>query len=62
MSEDDNRVAFRYADGFLNWLDIVYDPTRKVEASDWDTKKRLDTYFLWAEKMTDNWYVGHFGD
>src|SRR2546428_3910553 len=29
-SDEPVRVAFHYAHGFLNWHDIIYDPTSKV--------------------------------
>jgi hypothetical protein len=62
MSSDSNRVAFHYVHGFLNWQDIVYDPTGAVMAQDWDTKKRLDNYLRGAEHLSGNWYVVYFGD
>ena len=63
LSSEPGRVAFHYVHGFLNWHDIVYDPTGKIVAlEDWDERKRFDTYFISAEHLTGDWYLGHFGD
>jgi len=63
LSSDPRRIAFHYVHGFLNWHDIVYDPTGKIVAlKDWDERKRFDTYFISAEHLTGDWYLGHFGD
>ena len=60
---DRDRVAFHYVHGFLNWHDIVYDPKGKLIAlKSWDERKRFDTYFVSAEHLTGDWYLGHFGD
>ena len=60
---DRNRVAFHYVHGFLNWHDIIYDPSGKLIAlKSWDERKRFDTYFGSAEHLTGDWYLGHFGD
>ena len=43
ISSDGSRVAFHYVHGFLNWHDIIYDPTGKVVSlSSWDERKRFD--------------------
>lgn len=63
LSSDPNRVAFHYVHGFLNWHDIVYDPSGTVaEVKTWDERKRLNTYFIRAEHLTGDWYICHFGD
>jgi hypothetical protein len=63
LSSDHGRVAFHYVHGFLNWHDIIYDPSGKVAAiKTWDERKRFDTYFISAEHLTGDWYLGHFGD
>jgi hypothetical protein len=63
LSSDPNRVAFHYVHGFLNWHDIVYDPSGGVAAAKtYDEKKRLDLYFINAEHLTGDWYICHFGD
>ena len=60
---DRERVAFHYVHGFLNWHDIIYDPSGKVVTlRSWDERKRFDTYFISAEPLTGDWYLGHFGD
>jgi hypothetical protein len=56
-------VAFHYVDSFLNWDDIVYDPSGKVSAfKSWDERKRFNIYFISAEHLTGDWYLAHFGD
>lgn len=63
MSPDRGPVAFHYVHGFLNWHDIIYDPSGQVVAiKSWDERKRFDTYFIRAEHLTGDWYLGHFGD
>ncbi len=63
MSSDRGPVAFHYVHGFLNWHDIIYDPSGKVLAiTSWDERKRFDTYFISADQLTCDWYLGHFGD
>ena len=59
---DNERVAFHYVHGFLDWHDIIYDPSGKIlTINSWD-KKQFDTYFASAEHLTGDWYLGHFGD
>ena len=58
----ESAVGFHYVHGFLNWHDIVYDPTGKIAVKNWDERKRLDIYFISAEHLTGDWYLGHFGD
>jgi hypothetical protein len=63
LSSDPNSVAFHYVHGFLNWHDIVYDPSGTVaDIKTWDERKRLDTYFIRAEHLMGDWYICHFGD
>ncbi len=65
MSASDNRIAFHYAHGFLNWHDFVYDPTGAigdVKREDFRARYRISTYFVYAEHITGNWYVCHFAD
>lgn len=63
LSSDRGRVAFHYVHGFLNWHDIIYDPSGKVVTiNTWDERKRFDAYFISAEHLTGDWYLGHFGD
>jgi hypothetical protein len=65
MSASDNRIAFHYAHGLLNWHDIVYDPTGAigvVKRGDYLARYRINTYFVYAEHITGNWYVCHFAD
>ena len=59
----DGPVAFHYVHGFLDWYDIIYDPAGSVLAiSSWDERKRFDMYFISADQLTCDWYLGHFGD
>jgi hypothetical protein len=62
LSSDPDRIAFHFAHGFLNWDDLVYDPTHAVETRDYDAKKRLNVYFWSAELICGDWYLAHFGD
>ena len=63
LSSDERRVAFHYVHGFLNWHDIIYDPSGKVVAiKTLDDRKRFDSYFISAEHLTGDWYLGHYGD
>ena len=63
MNNDPPRVAFHYVHGFLNWNDIVYDPSGAVvRTKDYDERKRLNVYFIDAEHLTGDWYLCHFGD
>lgn len=62
-SSERGLVAFHYVHGFLNWHDIIYDPSGKVLAlKSWDDRKQFDMYFISAEHLTGDWYLGHFGD
>ena len=59
----DGPVAFHYVHGFLDWYDIIYDPTGSVLAiKSRDERKRFDMYFISADQLTCDWYLGHFGD
>lgn len=63
VSQEHGRVAFHYVHGFLNWHDIVYDPSGRIVALEsWDERRRFDTYFISAEHLTGDWYLAHFGD
>ena len=49
--------------GFLNWQDIVYDPSGEIIAiNTWDDRKKFNTYFIGARRLTGDWYLAHFGD
>lgn len=59
------RISFHYAHGFLNWKDIVYDPMGEVgslNSTHPEERYKINVYFIRAEKITDNWYLGYFGD
>jgi hypothetical protein len=62
MSGENNRIAFHYAHGFLNWQDIVYDPTGAIMAQDWDAKKRIDMFLRRATHLSGDWYLVYFSD
>jgi len=63
VSADRGRVAFHYVHGFLNWHDIIYDPSGRVVAiKSWDERKQFDTYFISAEHLTGDWYLSYFAD
>jgi hypothetical protein len=57
-SQEPLQVSFHYAHGFLNWTDIVYDPSGSVtqmERPSW-------SYLSASEHLTGNWYICHFND
>lgn len=62
MSSKGGQVAFHYVHGFLNWNDIIYDPSGKVAIKPLDARDKIDMYFISAEHLTGDWYLGHFGD
>ena len=63
MSTDPSRVAFHYVDGFLNWHDIVYDPSGSVmKPKTVDERFRISGYFRSAEHLSGDWYLCHFAD
>jgi hypothetical protein len=63
LSANEGRVAFHYVHGFLNWHDLIYDPSGKVAAARTrDDQQQVGTYFISAEHLTGEWYLGHFGD
>lgn len=63
LVSDHGPVAFHYIHGFLDWHDLIYDPTGRVPANtSWDERKRFDIYFISADQLTCDWYLGHFGD
>jgi len=57
-SQSPLQVGFHYAHGFLNWTDIVYDPSGSV------TKKERPNYgyLVASEHLTGDWYICHFSD
>ena len=62
LSSDPLRVAFHYSHSYLNWTDIVYDPTGEISTSDWRRRKDLNMYLMGSTPLTGDWYLGHFGD
>ena len=52
------KVAFHYAHGFLNWHDIVYDPTEAVAHPD----RPRDFYLVATDRLTGAWFICHFAD
>jgi hypothetical protein len=62
ISDSPPRVAFHYAHGFLNWSDIVYDPTGAVAETDFDKRRKLNLYLISAEHLSGDWYLCQFGD
>ena len=56
-------VGFHYVHGFLNWTDIIYDPSGSVAAlKSWDEKKQFNMYFIKAEPLMGDWYLVYFAD
>ena len=62
MSTQPLRVGFHFCHRFLNWPDIVYDPSGEVASRDWDKLHRLDIYLYGADHLRGDWYLGRFGD
>jgi hypothetical protein len=63
LSKEANQIGFHYAHGFLNWHDIVYDPTKEVDkVKTVGERYKISIYFIGAEHITGNWYVCHFAD
>ncbi|MFN2598411.1 MAG: hypothetical protein ABR563_14620 [Pyrinomonadaceae bacterium] len=57
-----HQVSFHYVHGFLNWHDIVYDPTGAVMDRDYDKRQQINSYLVGAEHLSGDWYLGYFGD
>jgi hypothetical protein len=57
-SSEPLQVGFHYAHGFLNWHDIVHDPSGKV------TKPEFPSYgyLVYSDHLSGNWYLCHFSD
>ena len=63
VSSNRGLVAFHYVHGFLDWDDLIYDPSGKILAiRSWDERKQFNIYFISAEHLSGDWYLGHFGD
>ena len=62
LSSDPIRISFHYHHAFLNWYDLVYDPTGTLNQKDVSRLHELNVYLFGAEHLTGNWYLGHFGD
>jgi len=62
LSSDPLRVSFHYSHFFLSWTDIIYDPSGTITDDDIDKRHRLNVYFISAERIRGDWYLGHFGD
>lgn len=60
LAGDSARVSFHYMHGFLNWHDIVYEPTgaemRRGE------RGHEDIYFRGVTHLSGHWYLVHEGD
>ena len=57
-SNEPARVAFHYAHGFLNWHDIIYDPTGNVARPN----PPYDGYLVATDHLTGAWFFCHFAD
>lgn len=63
LSNDPARVSFHYVHGFLNWHDLVYDPTGEAMEPDDDNKRVRIYYFRRGVKhLSGHWYLVHFSD
>jgi hypothetical protein len=62
LSDEPLRVSFHFCHCFLNWPDIVYDPTGAITDPDIGKLHRLNVYLFGGERLTGDWYLGRFGD
>jgi hypothetical protein len=62
LFDEPMRVAFHYCHWFLNWKDIVYDPTGAVNVDYPPPEQRLSIYFRRGEHLYGDWYLCHFAD
>lgn len=62
LSADPLRVGFHYCHCFLNWNDIIYDPTGILNDSEVIKSRRLNIYLYDADRLKGDWYLGKFGD
>ena len=58
---DPPMVVFHYCHAFLNWTDLVYDPNGRINAPREDLQK-IDSYLRGSRRLSENWYIGYFGD
>jgi hypothetical protein len=58
---DPPMVVFHYCHAFLNWTDLVYEPSGKIDASPDDLLK-INGYLRATRRLSENWYIGYFGD
>lgn len=57
-SSDPLQVGFHFAHGFLNWHDIVYDPSRQVKKPE----RPMYGYLVYSDHLSGDWYLCHFAD
>ena len=62
LSDEPVRVSFHYCHWFLNWRDIVYDPTGAVKVEYLPPERRMSVYFRRGEHLSGDWYLCHFAD
>ena len=62
LSEDPMRVGFHFCHVYLNWYDIVYDPSGAVSEKHVSPEQRFNIYHLGGRHLSGNWYLGFFGD
>jgi hypothetical protein len=62
LTDDPLRVAFHFCHGFLNWFDIVYDPTAVVTQRKLPPERTLGVYHVGGEHLRADWYIGYFAD
>lgn len=62
LSDDPLRVGFHFCHGFLNWIDIVYDPTGAVTERRLPPERALGIYHVGGKHLKADWYIGYFAD
>jgi hypothetical protein len=62
LSSDPLRVSFHYSHFYLSWTDLVYDQSHTIADLNISECHRLSSYLFSAERLSGDWYFGHFGD
>ena len=62
LSDDPIRVGFHFCHAFLNWFDIVYDPSGLVTEKHVSPDRRFNPYHVGGEHLRGEWYLGFFAD
>ena len=61
LSSADPIIVFHYCHCFLNWPDLVYDPTGSLDGPPHELRK-INLYLHDSRRLSKFWYIGYFGD